>query len=454
MEQSEAERCIDNFEMASEVWIPRCYRARDGVVERQELHVFADGSSSSYGCAVYLRTVDINGQIEVALVCAKSRLCPTAVKLTIPRVELCAAMLAVRTAQEVGKEMLIEEKCITYWTDSVTVLRYIRNEDKRFHVFVANRVAEIRYLTNPAMQWMFVPSEENPADMSSRPLFLTGSEQDDRKLQFWFLGPAFLKQDRDQWPKQGFNEVGDLPEVDPEVHGLKRDRVAGANWLRVSVVGECSKDNNAAVYTMTSTTTTMVNKSGQCTEESVLKKLERVVVGAPTMHQMRSRVVYLKKFVDWMRDGQCSELTCTELDDAMVDIARLCQRLHLGEDYDALAAGRPLPRSSDLKKLNPVFDPRARVMRVSTRLTNSNVSEDFKCPMIVPKKTHFGDKMVREAHLEVAHMGVDAVMAKVRERWWLVGAKRAVKTILQECMACKRYHAKVGEQVMAALPMD
>ena len=75
-EHEEVERCIRNLQKASELKIPRCYRTRDGAVKRQEMHVFADGSSSSYGCAVYIRTVQENGQSEVALVCAKKPFMP------------------------------------------------------------------------------------------------------------------------------------------------------------------------------------------------------------------------------------------------------------------------------------------------------------------------------------------------------------------------------------------
>jgi len=35
------------------------------------------------------------------------------------------------------------------WTDSRVVLGYISNEAKRFHVYVANRVQQIRDVTDP-----------------------------------------------------------------------------------------------------------------------------------------------------------------------------------------------------------------------------------------------------------------------------------------------------------------
>jgi hypothetical protein len=53
------------------------------------------------------------------------------------------------------------------WTHSIVVLGYINNEAKRFHIFVANRVQQIRDITQPE-QWHHIRTHENPADIASR----------------------------------------------------------------------------------------------------------------------------------------------------------------------------------------------------------------------------------------------------------------------------------------------
>ena len=49
------------------------------------------------------------------------------------------------------------------------MLRYFRNETKRFHTFVANRIAIIRDGSDPD-QWRHVGGDLNPADDLSRGL--------------------------------------------------------------------------------------------------------------------------------------------------------------------------------------------------------------------------------------------------------------------------------------------
>ena len=74
-----------------------------------------------------------------------------------------------------------------FWTDSKIVLGYVNNEARRFHVYVANRVQQIRDLTNPS-SWQYIDTESNPADHASRGLTASQLLQGSR----WLMGPAFL----------------------------------------------------------------------------------------------------------------------------------------------------------------------------------------------------------------------------------------------------------------------
>ena len=82
----------------------------------------------------------------------KARLAPIKV-MTIPRLELTAATVSIRLGEVLKKELDDPPDVVKYHTDSTTVLRYIMNDQKRFQVFVANRVQTIRSLSHPS-QWM------------------------------------------------------------------------------------------------------------------------------------------------------------------------------------------------------------------------------------------------------------------------------------------------------------
>ena len=67
--------------------------------------------------------------------------------MTTPRLELSAAVVASRLDKTLLNEIDIPVDESAFWTDSTCVISYIRNNDKRFHTFVANRIAIIHDAT-------------------------------------------------------------------------------------------------------------------------------------------------------------------------------------------------------------------------------------------------------------------------------------------------------------------
>lgn len=78
---------------------------------------------------------------------------------TIPRLELCAAVLATEIAEIIRDQLKIHQDNFLFFTDCQVVLGYISNETKRFYIYVANRVGRIRLFSQQS-QWHFF-SEQN-----------------------------------------------------------------------------------------------------------------------------------------------------------------------------------------------------------------------------------------------------------------------------------------------------
>ena len=60
--------------------------------------------------------------------------------VTIPRLELTAAVLAAKLGTMVSRELEFSLSKVVYWTDATVVLRYLNNTTSRFQTFVANRL--------------------------------------------------------------------------------------------------------------------------------------------------------------------------------------------------------------------------------------------------------------------------------------------------------------------------
>ncbi len=111
------------FQSLTETEIPRCYKP-DGFKELKsvELHHFTDASTEGYGTASYLRLEDVEGKVHCGLIMGKSRVAPLKT-MTVPRLELTAATLAVKVDKQIRQELDLPITRVIFWTDSTIVLR-------------------------------------------------------------------------------------------------------------------------------------------------------------------------------------------------------------------------------------------------------------------------------------------------------------------------------------------
>ena len=87
--------------------------------------------------------------------------------VSIPRLELVAAVLLVKISNMTKKELQLQEFDEYFWTNRRVVFGYIANDMRAFKTFVANRVHMVQENSN-IEQWKYLPSKENPADDASK----------------------------------------------------------------------------------------------------------------------------------------------------------------------------------------------------------------------------------------------------------------------------------------------
>ncbi|XP_035230500.1 uncharacterized protein LOC118202424 [Stegodyphus dumicola] len=124
----------------------------------------------------------------IRLVTSKSKVAPIK-QVTIPRLELCAAVLFTKLMTRVISALKLNVNNVFFWSDSTIVLAWLKKKSCCMKTFVANRVAVVQEMTE-VWQWHHVLSKQNPADLISR-------GADPVKLQLcelWWCGPPFLLQ--------------------------------------------------------------------------------------------------------------------------------------------------------------------------------------------------------------------------------------------------------------------
>ena len=131
---------------------------------------------------------------------------------------------------------------------------------------------------------------------------------------------------------------------------------------------------------------------------------------------------------------------------------REVQQEHYREIISNLRSGKA-SQTGNLKPLNPFIDEKG-LLRVGGRLQRSDLPFDAKHPLILPPNAHFTLLVIRKYHGEVGKhaRGVNATLSDLRQRYWIVRGRETVKTVIRDCVLCKKLRKHTLEQIMASLP--
>ncbi|XP_062703662.1 uncharacterized protein LOC134286107 [Aedes albopictus] len=398
------------------VKIPRCYFPgySQEAYESLELHVFVDASESAFAAAAYFRVVD-NGTIRCCLVSAKTKVAPLQ-SIGIPRLELQAATIGTRLMKTVTENHTIPIKRRVMWSDSKTVLAWLRSDHRRYRQFVAFRITEILEDTNVA-DWRWVPTKLNVADEATK----WGKGPNYHENCRWFNGPAFLYEDEAKWPEEDSAQ---------EEHSAEELR-------------------NVRIHV-------------QHTAEPVVpfqrfSKWERLV----------RAIAYVRRFYQncqHKRNGSAITtgfLSCEELNAAEYLVWKLVQQEVFPAEFDVLRSNLHEPsdqreaveKSSSIYKLAP-FLGEGEVIRKDSRIKASPfVSYNTKFPIIVPKQHYVTHLLVNWYHRQYGHANGETVVNEIRQKYHIPKLRVIVRKTAKCCTWCSVYRCVPQVPRMGPLPI-
>ena len=133
-----------------------------GAILNPALITFCDASRKAFGACIYVRWKLTDGKFGVRFVAAKSRVAPLK-ELTIPRLELQAAVLASRLAKSIQEGTRLKILRTMFFSDSRVTLAWIQGMPRSYKPLVSCRVSEIQSNYDPT-DWYHCPTAENVAD--------------------------------------------------------------------------------------------------------------------------------------------------------------------------------------------------------------------------------------------------------------------------------------------------
>lgn len=396
--------------------IPRLVNHRNIVA----IHGFADASEVAYGAVVYAAMKQDNGQEAMVLLASRSRLAPLK-GLTIPRLELCAAVVLARLVAVLVGAIDKLDVPIYLWTDSMITLHWIGRE-AGWKTFVHNRVQKIRDLSEH-WQWGHVRSACNPADLLSRgvePGTLVDQE-------LWWSGPS----------------AGDLQTETSQLSADEQQQ-AEAERKKEEVVMALASGVGDAPF------------EAALQRSSNLGRLIRAMCWirrfARNCRSKAPRQTFATKDDMW---NFLKTVTFDEAEEraALMDWCRIVQHRSFAAEIKAIKGEVPLPRGSPLLRLTPFLDTDG-VLRILGRLESAPGNFERKHQVLLPGSSRLSKLIVWHVHKQTLHGGTQVMAAQLREWAWITRLRDVCRATTGSCVKCIRQAAKPVEQRMGHLPEE
>ena len=376
---------VTDLQNATATTIQRCYtpcETEDSNHAVYHLHIFSDASTKAYGAVVY---ICVNN--TTSFVMAKTQVAPIK-KLTLPQLELMAALVATRLGKFVIAALgnLYNNISVHLWSDSQIVLCWIHSE-KKLKQFVAHRVQEISQ-TFPITLWNYCPSGDNPADFLTRGMSSTALS-----TPLWTNGPSWLS-DESKWPQWNSTLSLHLQTDDTEVEQ--------------PVPMDPTEPH------------TGIHKIIDLSRYSTLTKLLHVTG-------------YVLRFINNLRDStarQTGTLSVTELNTAQFRWIFDCQQQQFPTEIQHLKLNLRNKKYPPLVRQLQLFLDDKGYLRCGGRIHNAPVHNTTKFPYLLPSQHALTTLIILAAHITHLHGGVIRTVTALRDKFWIMSARRYVRSVI------------------------
>ncbi|XP_058448836.1 uncharacterized protein LOC131428813 [Malaya genurostris] len=393
--------------------IPRCFRKQTTASKSTviQLHVFVDASENGMAAAAYLRFQDTKN-IECTLLCAKTRVAPLKF-LSIPRLELTAAVIGTRLVNSLVTELSLEISKRFYWTDSRNVLCWLQSDHRRYSPFVAARISEILETTEVS-EWRWVPTKLNVADDGTKWQRRPDMSPNSR----WFNGPKYLQLSEEFWPPIVHKNSVTDEELRPSVllhHQVSSPMISASNfssWKRLlRVTG----------YVIRFVTNLQLRV-----------RRKDLITGSLSSEELQQAEKYHFKSAQF--DVSPDEVTLLQIDRQQSE------------------SSKSISKSSAVYKLCPFLDTHG-VMRMKGRVDACEfLLEDAKNPIILPRLHPVTRLILAYYHEKFHHQNHRTVLNEVRQRFYVPRLRALLTKTRSSCQRCKIRDAVANPPAMADLP--
>ena len=89
-----------------------------------------------------------------------------------------------------------------------------------------------------------------------------------------------------------------------------------------------------------------------------------------------------------------------------------------------------------------VFFNNQNILLCGGRIKFSNLPENSKNPIFLPKQSHFSHLIILFSHVQIKHGGIKDTISQARSQYWIISITQLVKSIIKKCFLCQRLESK------------
>jgi hypothetical protein len=381
---------------------PRSIQPEGIPAEPPMLLIFGDGSREAYATLAYIRWVLTDGMVECKLLAGKARVAPKQ-KISIPRMELMGALLAVRLARKIRDSFTFKFKATRYFTDSFAILGMLKCDSASFLEFVGTRVSEIKSLSSPEEEWFWVPTDCNLADLGTRPNVEPG---DLGEASHYQNGQPWMREPEGEWPtKKQFSA--------PPAEERRKDVVTVASALSATAPG------------------------------AKFKSLPKLVnIYAYVFQAIRRWKTYRVDPVRW--EQRLGPPPPEAVEAAVLYLIKESQKGINLKDIGSL-----LP---EISLIRDEYGHERKIIIVVGRVkVMFRVGSDALGVPVLPSKCRLSELYLLQAH-QIDHGGINSMIMRSREKVWIIQAGKVAAKIKNNCFRCRLLWKPLQGQKMSPPP--
>ena len=121
-------------------------------------------------------------------------------------------------------------------------------------------------------------------------------------------------------------------------------------------------------------------------------------------------------------------------------------------EYNWMSSSKPIPSTSKLIGLNPIFDE--DLIKVGGRIRHANIPKESKHQIILFKDHPLTQLITKNVHQDNLQVERENMLAIIRQQYWISSCCGVIGRILGTCVKCKKKRAMPESPFIEDLPKE